>query len=105
MSDLVRRIRDGIMDGWSYDHPCLDGDLANEAADALEARDKTIAELVAAIDEGVQVSTPELMDWVADRLVLVYHESQNVDYVQSLRSRAKKLRLASSKAQSKDKAE
>lgn len=50
MSDLVRRIRDGIMDGWSADYPCLDGELANEAADALEARDKTIAELVAALE-------------------------------------------------------
>lgn len=34
---------------------------------------------------------PELLDWVADRLVYVYHEHPNVDFVQELRNRSKKL--------------
>jgi beta-xylosidase len=107
MSDLIERLRKEAAErakepGW-FDEQ-LSQDIA-AAADVLESRDRTIAELVAAIDGGVQVSTPELMEWIADRMVFVYNESPNVDYVQSLRSRAQKLRLASSQAQSKDKAE
>lgn len=54
-----------------------------------------IRELVAAIDEGAQVNTPDLMEWVAERFIFVHNESPHVDYVLSLRRRAEKLRKAS----------
>lgn len=65
-----------------------------EAADALEAQEARIARLEAAINAGVEVNVPELMEWVADRLVSVYGESPHVDYVLSLRERASNLRDA-----------
>jgi len=36
MGDIVERIRNGIMDGWSADYPCLDGIIAEEAATEIE---------------------------------------------------------------------
>jgi len=47
---------------------------------------------------GVSMNTPDFLDWMADRLVNVYGESPNVDFVQSLRDRAKMARYAMSKA-------
>lgn len=44
MNDLVKRIREGIMDGWSYDYPCLDGVIAKEAADYIAEQNEVIAE-------------------------------------------------------------
>ena len=37
---------------------------------------------------------PEFLEWVADRLVRVYGESEHVDFVTSLRERAMKFRAA-----------
>ena len=41
---------------------------------------------------------PDFLDWVADRLVNVYGESENVDFVICLRRRAAKARTAIAKA-------
>jgi len=43
-------------------------------------------------------STPEFLEWIADRLVHVYGESLNADFVLSLRKRAKAGRAAIAKA-------
>lgn len=37
---------------------------------------------------GSDMNTPDFLDWIADRLVHVYGESPNVDFVLSLRLRA-----------------
>lgn len=49
MNDLLHRIREGIMDGWSGDYPCLDGIIAKEAADHIEAQEKLIEEMTKAL--------------------------------------------------------
>jgi hypothetical protein len=69
---------------------------------ALEACEginpEAIPELIAAQTMGVQINTPDFLDWIADRLVNVHGESPNVDYVMSLRDRAKAGRDAIAKA-------
>lgn len=47
---------------------------------------------------GSDLNTPNFLDWIADRLINVYGENPNVDFVLSLRSRAKAARLAIEKA-------
>jgi hypothetical protein len=44
------------------------------------------------------MDTPTFMDWLADRLVAVYGEKPSVDFVLSLRERAKAGRAAIAKA-------
>jgi hypothetical protein len=46
-------------------------------------------------------SSPEFLNWVADRLVNVHGENPNVDYVLALRRRAAKARAAIDKAEGK----
>lgn len=89
--ELIARIKAGITDGWSGDAVCLDGYIAIKAAEALESQAQAIEELVTALSEGAQINTPQLMDWVAERLVLVHGENPNVDYVLALKTRAKKI--------------
>lgn len=48
---------------------------------------------------GAEVNTPDFLDWVADRLVHVYGENPNIDFVLSLRARAKAVRAAIKKAE------
>jgi hypothetical protein len=55
-------------------------------------------DLLAAQTMGAQVNTPDFLDWVADRLVHVYGESPNIDFVHSLRDRATAGRDAIAKA-------
>ncbi len=50
--------------------------------------------LYEACHHGAQVDLPGLLDWLADRLVHVYGESPNVDFVRTAKDRAKRLRLA-----------
>ena len=57
-----------------------------------------VSDLLAAQTMGAQVNTPDFLDWVADRLVHVYGESPNVDFVLSLRYRAAAGRAAIRKA-------
>jgi len=61
--------------------------LISAAPDLLEAQTM-----------GVEVSTPDFLDWIASRLVNHYGESPNVDFVLSLRDRASAGRAAIAKA-------
>jgi hypothetical protein len=45
-----------------------------------------------------KLTTPDFLDWIADRMVGIYGESPNADYVHSLRERAKAGRAAIAKA-------
>lgn len=47
---------------------------------------------------GAQMNTPDFLDWMADRLIHVYGENPDVDFVLSLRSRANAGRKAIAKA-------
>ena len=55
-------------------------------------------DLLQAWTTGSEINTPDFMDWIADRLVNVYGENPNIDFVQSLRYRAKLARAAIAKA-------
>lgn len=57
-------------------------------------------ELLFAQTMGVELNTPDFLDWIADRLVYVHGERPEVDYVLSLRERAKAGRSAIHKASS-----
>ena len=61
---------------------------AREAAEAKAAR------LKEAITYGAQLDLPAMLEWTADRLVHVHGDSPNVDFVWTLRDRAKRLRAA-----------
>lgn len=74
--------------------------LVAEAKDADDARLIAAApELLAAQTMGTELNTPDFLDWIAARLVNVYGESPNVDFVISLRSRAAAGRAAIAKAE------
>lgn len=49
------------------------------------------------ITQGAQLETPDMLDWIADRLVKVHGEDPNVDYVMTLRVRANNMRAALSR--------
>lgn len=55
-------------------------------------------ELLEALTMGTQVNTPDFLDWIAARLVNVYGENPNVDFVLSLKERAEASRAAIAKA-------
>ena len=76
-------------------------DLANFDPPMREANGRLICaapDLLACQTMGAEVNTPDFLDWIADRLVNVYQERPEVDYVLSLRERAKAGRAAISKA-------
>lgn len=51
MKDLVVRIREGMMDGWSGDASCVSSDLAEEAALEIE-RLRTVLRLISYVEQG-----------------------------------------------------
>jgi hypothetical protein len=55
-------------------------------------------ELLKCLTDGTTVNLPELLDWVADRMVHVYGENENIDFVLTLRHRASVCRTAIAKA-------
>jgi len=55
--------------------------------------------LAALKGNGRDPSTPDFLDWLADRLVNVYGESSRIDFVHGLRQRAAFMRAAIAKAQ------
>lgn len=55
-------------------------------------------ELLKSLTDGATVDLPELLDWVADRMVHVYGENENIDFVLTLRHRASVCREAIAKA-------
>lgn len=64
--------------------------VAKQAAKAIEL----YAEINAACEMGAQVQLPELLTWIADRFEHVYGENPSVDFVLTIRERAKRLREA-----------
>ena len=50
--------------------------------------------LYAECKRGAPVDLPALLDWLADRMVHVYGEDPDADFVLITRERSKKLRLA-----------
>jgi len=60
-------------------------------------------ELLEALTMGAEINTPDLMDWIADRLVFVHKENPNIDFVKSLRNRAATARAAIAKAKGEQK--
>lgn len=55
-------------------------------------------DLLATQTMGASLNTPDFLEWVADRLVKVYGEPSNIDFVVSLRDRALAGRAAVAKA-------
>jgi hypothetical protein len=95
-------------------HELFDGDISIaagmfsvarvicEGPDDEEALDN--ARLIAAAPDffhaattGAQVNLPDLLDWVAARLIR-FGDSENMDFIHTLRDRAKLLRAAITKA-------
>lgn len=70
----------------------------NKQALADEVLRAAAPELLDAQTMGVEVNTPDFLDWMAERLIHVYGESPNIDFVLSLRERAKAGRAAIAKA-------
>lgn len=55
-------------------------------------------ELLEALTYGQTLNLPDMLDWVADRLVNVHGENCNLDFIVSIRERASKARAAIAKA-------
>lgn len=55
-------------------------------------------ELLEALQNGQTMNLADMLEWVADRLVYVHRENENVDFVISLRERASVVRSAIDKA-------
>lgn len=55
-------------------------------------------DMLAALEMGSVLDTPSMIEWAADRLVLVYGENENADFIQSMRNRAAVCRAAMKKA-------
>lgn len=74
--------------GWPPSHCDADGDPFRPASKGeQELRDKVIA----CIENPAGKDLPSFLEWIADRLELVYGDNPNVDYVISLRKRAEAL--------------
>ncbi len=97
-----------VPDGHVVRHPQIYSDfgpvanatwLGENKLDQLKAN----ARLIAAAPDLLKAHEPErggadFLDWIADRLVHIYGESENIDFVICLRRRAAKARLAIAKA-------
>ena len=55
-------------------------------------------ELLEVLTYGQTLNLPDMLDWVADRLVNVHGENCNLDFILSIRERASKARAAINKA-------
>jgi hypothetical protein len=58
-------------------------------------------DLLRSVTVGAEVNLPDLLEWLADRMVNVYGESPNVDFVLTCRDRANGVRAAIAKAEGK----
>jgi len=72
--------------------------------DALESLLRNSVDLILALGECAEALEPDaappgpdFLDWIADRLVHVYHESEHIDFVWAIRRKAKKSRDALSR--------
>lgn len=78
-------------------------DIASVYLRTVPGRTDANARLISAAPELLEAHDPEqtgpdFLDWIADRLVNVYGESPNIDFVLSLRKRAEMSRAAILKA-------
>lgn len=78
--------------------------IGNFFGTVLPTRDNPDWKLISAAPELLEVLThgqtmdmADMLDWVADRLVYVHHENENMDYIISLRERANLARAAITK--------
>ncbi len=55
-------------------------------------------DLLSCLTMGAELDTPDMLDWIADRLVAVHGENPHIDFVVSLRDRANAMRAAIAKA-------
>lgn len=88
---------DAIVDGNSERILNIDGEELDYWPKALAVM-LAAPDMLAALEDESHVSTAWMLDWVADRMVKVYGESENVDFVLSIRKRAKLCRAALQKA-------
>jgi hypothetical protein len=72
--------------------------ITSDEAVANAALIAAAPDMWAALEGESHVSTAWMLDWVADRMVKVYGESENVDFVLSIRKRAALCRVALQKA-------
>ena len=56
-----------------------------------------LGECAEALEPHAAPPGPDFLDWIADRLVHVYHESEHIDFVWAIRRKAKKSRDALSR--------
>lgn len=84
--------------------PCLDPD--EDDTEKVEAECRANAHLISAAPEmlavltyGPSLALPEFLEWVANRLVNVHREPDGIDFVASLRERARIARAAIAKAE------
>lgn len=81
----------------------IDPSVTGDQSFNLESRANALLiaaapDLLACQTMGQSLNTPDFLDWVADRIVGVYGESPNTDFVLSLRDRAAAHRAAVAKA-------
>jgi hypothetical protein len=81
---------------WGYDAPERLAAQAN--AHLIAAAPK----LLEAHEPDASPSGPDFLDWIADRLIHVYGENPNVDFVLALRRKAHKARAAIAEATGKE---
>lgn len=86
--DIVERLKTA-RDYYSFARP--NDTVFRDAIAEIRALRSTNAELVEALRTR---NGPDFLEWIADRLVHVYGESPNVDFVLSLRERADRARSA-----------
>jgi len=70
----------------------------SDIAAELAHRDMIIDTLLEALTYGQTLNLPDMLDWVADRFVNVHGENSNLDFILSLRERARMSRAAINKA-------
>lgn len=78
--------------GWS--HAFSDRDEAREALYREQEKQGIEAALARIVKSGTEKDFPGFLEWIADRLVHVHQEGPNLDYVQTLRLRARQMRDA-----------
>jgi hypothetical protein len=77
------RLADGLEDAY----PNVYTGLAQSSAAELRRLHALCEEMAGALKIG-EITTPDFLNWVADRFIHVYGENPNMDFIHCLRSRA-----------------